>query len=354
MKTWALFILVFLSSASFGQRINQLWLNKNYEDIYEQRNRVNRMSSGDMLRVAQSAFILEHDSEALYIVDLAIEKNYADERHYFLQGEVLRAQGFYLSAAESFHQALALRPQRLTYMMAKADAYYRGRQNDSALAVFSRVHDLFPDKDVATFMECKIQAEEGYIRPAMECWKLHIMELVDREYKARAREELMNLAWHMGNDTAEAIRQINALIRMQPEVIKHRISAIQMGAEQRDWELVESQRNYILERFEEGSLPGYYASKNAYPLMDLLGDNYRLQYFETLRIQEQNGVFAAKWFCFLATPIQGVKEAEFIYIEDADGIRIEGTSEGFVTMILEEPLSLQEFHVMMKAIEANL
>ncbi len=337
-----------------AQRINRMWTSKDYEGLYAERDRVDRMSGGDMLRVAQASFILEHDSVALSIVELAIKKNYADDRHYFVKGEVLRSQRLFIPAAEAFHQALAIRPRRLTYMMAKADAYYRGNNSDSALAVFTRVHDLFPERDVATYMECQIPAEQGYLRKAFECWKVAVTEMVAEEYKVRGREQLMTLAWHGLGDTAEAIHQIEVLKRIQPTVIKHRLAEIQINAEQGNWDIVDEQKAYIRERFDNGTLPAFYADKNAYPLMDLLARNYRLQFFETLQIRESSTVFKAKWTCFLATPQQGVVAGRYDYIEDDAGIRIESEEEGFVTMTFEEPLSLQEFYIYMKSIESNL
>lgn len=354
MRIFATLFILTLSLNTFAQNISKMWRAKDYEGIYEQMPRVNRMASMDMLHLANSAFRLGHDSEAVYVLDLSIKKGYATDQHYYAKGDILHSQHIYIDAAEAYHQALALNPHRLPYMLAKADAYYLGRQPDSALAVFRRVHVLFPDKDVATFMECKIQAEEGYIESAVTCYKEHIPQLVALEYKVAATEEIVNLLWYGMNDTTHAAKYINSLIRMQPDVIKHRLSAIQIRAELDQWDKVEVQRAFLREKFESGTMPAFYTKKNALPLLDVEGNNYRLQFFENLETRPNSAVFKSKWNCFMATPQHGVLAGTWKYVENEGDIHIESTAEGVENIALEEPMSFQDFVIYMIDIESKM
>ncbi|NVK27231.1 MAG: hypothetical protein HWE14_04250 [Flavobacteriia bacterium] len=354
MNRFLLVALVAFSTITQAQQIDRMWRAKDYEGVYANLDKVNRMRGSDMLRVAQAAFMLDHDSEAIYILELAERKGYAEDQHYFVKGEVHFSLEEFDAAAESYHQALALNHNRLPYLMALADAYYRGNRLDSALAVYQRVHQMYPGKDVATFAICKIPAEQGFLVKSVQCWHDNVSAFVDRQYEVRAREEYSNLLWHGTRDTVEAAKQLERLIRMEPDVIKYRLSAIQINAELNKWDEVETHRSELSRIEDEGKLTNYYVSKNAYPILDLVGRYYRLQFVETIEIRPEHAVFKAKWSCFLATPQHGVLAGTWKYIESDNEYWIMSTEEGYPPVELENPLTLQEFVSYMRSIESKM
>ncbi|KAB2813976.1 tetratricopeptide repeat protein [Phaeocystidibacter luteus] len=354
MNRTLLLVLVTFGTFGHAQQIERLWSAKDYEGVYANVDRVDRMRGSDMLRVAQAAFKLNHDSEAVYILELAERKGYAGDQHYFVKGEVHFSLQEFDKAAEAYHEALHLNHNRLPYLMALGDAYYRGNRLDSALAVYQRVHQMFPEKDVATFAMCKIPAEQGFLAKSAQCWRDNVTAFVDRQYEVRAREEYSNILWHGIKDTAEAAVQINRLIRMEPDVVKFRLSAIQIHAELDEWEVVDAQRAELTRIEEEGKLTNFYLGKNAYPILDMVGGYYRLQFFETIEVRPEHAVFKAKWSCFLATPQHGVLAGTWKYVENDDEYWIYSTEEGYPPVQLEAPLTLRDFVSYMRSIESKM
>lgn len=354
MRSIVVVILAVLSCSASAQRIQRWWSAKDYEAIYAQLDRVDRMRDMDMLRVAQSAAILGHDSEAIYVLDLAERKGYAGDQHYYVRGEVYFKNEMYGQAAADYREALELNANRLPYMMALANAYYYNNQADSALKVYHAIHDLYPDKDVATFAICKIPTEEGYLNEALKCWRDNMSLFVDEHYRIMALEEYSNLLWYGKKDTAAAKQQIDGLIRLQPDVIKYRLMATQINAELGHWDEVETHLNFMREEFAEGQMPIYYIQKNNLPILDMGGKNNRLQIIEILNSDLDHPMNEAKWICFVVTPQHGILVNTWKYVEKDGVYQITNTEDPSQNEQLDAPLSLQEFYIFMVGKESNL
>lgn len=351
MRFSVLFIFLLVTQFSNAQNIQRLWNQKDYEAIYAQRDRVNRMSGLDMLRVAQSAQHFEEDSIAIDILDLSIEKGYADAQTYYIRGISLIRLKLYLGAADSFHQALALNRNRLPYMLAKADAYYRGEEPDSALAVFERVHTLFPGKDVATFMMCKIPEEEGFSKKAVECYKLHIPEIAEEGYKLEAKENLAMLQWRHVSDTSAAEENLLQLAEAKPQNFRYKMLLCQLYGETKNWEQLELQRNAIHTMYQENKIPSRYFVKNMFPLFEVEGENYRIQVFEILNPAIKGGTL---FKAFYVTPTQAMPVGSIAYAENEGGAQIIGEGQFTDQTTTCEPMKLQELIFYMERIESKM
>lgn len=351
MRILILTFLALLHTAASAQSIQRLWNQKNYEAIYEQRDRIHRMSGPDMLRVAQAAQHFDEDSIAIYILNTAIEKGYEDDQTYYVRGLSFAKQRHFISAAESFHQALALNQHRLPYMLAKADAYYRGQKPDSALAVFNRIHLLYPNKDVATFMSCKILEEQGYMQAAIECFEGNIRDMVAKEYRVEASEILASLYWHEGEDSARAAAIYRELIDNNPNKVNYRLNLLQLTAEMGEWDMVAQQQEAIHQLRDSDQLPSIYTRKNALPILSLMGVNFRIEIYEIIRPDlKDNAIYEA----FLITPLHARPVGKWSYIVENGERKIVGEGRGAEEFTIETELNLMEFSIFMRSIERKL
>lgn len=333
-----------------AQHIQRLWQQKDYEAIYAQRDRVDRMSGRDMLRVAQAAQHFGEDSVAIDILDLAIDKGYADDQTYYQKGICLSRQNLHLAAAGAFHQALALNPNRLPYMLAKADAYYQGDEPDSALAVFERVYTMFPDRDVAAYMCCRIQEEQGYVNNAIACYKEHIPGIREKGYRLEALENLAILQWKAGKDSTGAEVSLLRLIDEAPDNVQFRLLTIQFYAETGRWNDVNEQRREVHRLRDEGKLPPHIVRKNVLPMVEFAGDDYVVQVYEIIDPERSpGGIFEA----FFVTPNHARPMGRWIYREEGNSSQLVGEGMDEEVITLEGTLTLQEFVERMKHIESK-
>lgn len=351
MRIIILTLFVLFNVGASAQSIQRLWSQKNYEAIYEQRDRIHRMSGRDMLRVAQAAQHFDEDSIAIYILNTAIEKGYEDDQTYYVRGLSFAKQRKFIPAAESFHQALALNQHRLPYMLAKADAYYRGQKPDSALAVFNRIHKYFPEKDVATFMSCKILEEQGFMQDAIACFEGNIRDMVAKEYRVEASEILASLYWHEGDDSTQAAGIYNELIQNYPNKVNYRLNLLQLSAEMGDWETVSVQEEAIHQLRDENQLPSIYTRKNALPILSLMGVNFRIEIYEIIKPElKDNAIYEA----FLITPLHARPVGKWSYVVENGVMKIIGEGRGAEEFTIETELNLMEFSIFMMSIERKL
>lgn len=340
-----------IHTAANGQNIQRLWSQRNYDALFLEAHRADKMSGPDMLRVAQAAQHLNHDSTAIYILDLAIKKGYATDEHYYRKGISYAKGRFYLEAAESFHQALALRPNRLTYLMPLADSYYRGQMPDSAYAVFTRIHELFPEKDVATFMSCKILEEEEYYPRAIACFEEHIPELIEPGYKNEAREILAKLYWHRGEDSAAAIELFKELISENPDKIKNRLNLIQLSIEMKDWESIEDELTEIHRISESGLLPSVHYVKNSFPVFSAMGNTYRMEFYQVVKPNLKHNI---QYEVYFITPLHGRPIGKWSCVIEEGVSKITGEGLGAKELTINHPLTLQEYYILINSIEQEL
>src|SRR5690606_17759417 len=125
---WLLLLSGFSFCAAAQGPIERMWQKKDYDELYEQRHRANRMSGMDLLRVAQAAHRLGHDSAAIDLIRIAINKGYGSDQHYNLQGSIYAEGGLHLRAAKAFRTALRYNHNRLPYMLDLAGAYYAANE----------------------------------------------------------------------------------------------------------------------------------------------------------------------------------------------------------------------------------
>lgn len=352
MHRFFIVTLLLASTLIQAQNVRQLWQRKDYEGLYEMRGRVDRMSGDHMLKVARAAHELGEDSTAIYILNLNITKGYADDQVYYWKGACLMERKLYVPAGEAFHMALALNKNRLPYMLAKADAYYKAEMPDSALAVYTRLHRLFPDKDIPTSMMCQIPMEEGYIEEAIRCWKANIPDLIADDYKEEAYEKLARLQWQGAGDTTGAEESLNRLVTLRPDRIKNRLLFMQFLAEQERWSDFDTHLSHVMDVNERGLMPRSYIRRNALPIIDLNLGNYRAQVFQTLVLPDTT---VQQWKVFFVTPVHGQPVAKLSVSQTPTGFQaVLENREGSENLPIEGSVGIPELVAFIRSIESKL
>lgn len=352
MRIFTTLLLLVLSLSIQAQSIQRMWASRDYDGLYAQRDRVTRMGGRDMLYVAQAAQHFDEDSTAIFILKLAIDKGYGTDQHYYRLGLSYAKKENYLEAAHNFHQALALNHDRLPFMLAKADSYYRANVPDSAIAVFTRIHKFFPENSTAAFMSCKIMEEEQYYLKAIECFEFNIPDIKESGYKNEAREITANLTWHVKNDTNRAAQLYADLIRDNQNSVRYRMLLLQLFVDQNDWTSALQLYAEMDELISNGEVPSIHKRKNTYPLIHFDDTNYRTEIYRVVNPTLDNG---ALFYAYIVTPQHARPVAKWTYRESEDGeytVTGEGLNEQEVKF--SEPMNLQEFSSFTRSIVGNL
>lgn len=353
MRYLSLLLLMLTCAFADAQTFEELFDNREYSRILASIDTIDQQPLEDIHLFARAAHERHRDSLGLMVLKRAHRRGDANSTTYFEMGRAHFGMGQYVQAAEMFRKSRRANPDLALSYFAEADAYDRALIPDSALAVYHEIVNRFDDRKFALFRTCEIPTEEGYIDSARACWKETIELYTDPTFRRRAQEQLLNIYWHIDGDKSRASEILSDLIETYPEVVKYRLESIQIHAELDDWSAVNADLEYLRNRFNEGTLPSFYTTRNAIPIIDIMGENYRVQIFEILEVRPNTNEFKSKWTAYLTTPLHGVLRGTWKYIEDAEGARIEPDRGSDASTVLEAPLTLEEFVSYMKRTESN-
>lgn len=143
MKKIIFFTLpVLLYSFSYGQTIEELYGEKNYNELIKKEKNADKLTADELYMIGFAFFQLENDTKAVECYDKAIRKGLDSPYVHYDKAISLRYAKKYNESIEEFDIALKGEPKNQMYMSEKGFVYYYSDQLEKALSVFLEAKKL--------------------------------------------------------------------------------------------------------------------------------------------------------------------------------------------------------------------
>lgn len=136
------FLLLLIVINSKSQTIEELYEEKNFNELIKFENKVDELNTEQIFFVGYAFFQLENDGKAIEMYDKAIAKGLDSDYIYLYKGLSLRYDKQYKKAIENFKLAINRNPESQKNYTELANTFYFQEKYDSALVYFYKARNL--------------------------------------------------------------------------------------------------------------------------------------------------------------------------------------------------------------------
>jgi tetratricopeptide (TPR) repeat protein len=207
-----------ISYSLFGQQIELLFSQKNYQKVAERGEDRLNLSGKDLFRIAQSHIKLGNDSLAIEFTNYAKERGHDTWEVDLAAGVAYSNLGNYKEAVKALGKGLEKNDQRKVLWLELAGNLYNDKQMDSAKATYAEIARLWQGDALSNFMICQIAME---IQPSQACidsFKKRLYTFPKQgQFYQEALEKIAQLEHFVMLDFVEAEKMYDRLITEFPK-----------------------------------------------------------------------------------------------------------------------------------------
>ncbi len=135
------FVISLFYSLSFGQKIEDLYNDRNFNELIKFESKADTLTSKQLYMVGYAFFELENDNKAIQFYNKAIANGPDEASFHFYKGLALRYLEKYEDAMKEIEIAIKSEPTNQEFVNEKGVIYYNQGKQDKALAVFEQAKE---------------------------------------------------------------------------------------------------------------------------------------------------------------------------------------------------------------------
>lgn len=303
-----LFIFIF-SSNSFSQSIEELYMQRNYNEIIKFAEKPEELTAEQFYYIGYAYFQLEDDVKAIKMYDKAIEKGLETDYIHLYKGLALMYNKQYAKAKISYKKAITINPKGQKNYTELGNLFYFQNQYDSALVYFYKAREQeFELGDPYLKVPNIFHIQKKYDK-ALEEYKLSA-NLIDKETVEYLEiiNSIAQLEYSVYKNYENSIKYYKEIIAVAPENYDIYSSLINVYNTIEDFENADSIFNLLKAKYEAELLPEEIQKYGSIDVYDFTWNDQRLVVYK-----------------YFKKPTEILDEMYRIYLIDKEGKTIERT-----------------------------